>query len=516
MVDEAHCISEWGHNFRPDYLKLPVYCSQLNIPQVLLLTATATPQVIKDMGAKFAIEQQDIVVTGFYRSNLDLNVLACPEEEKKTKLLAVLKEKKLVPTIVYVTLQNTADTMAAYLSGHGVPAQAYHAGLANEARLRIQNGFMKGEINCIVATIAFGMGVDKPDIRAVVHFDLPKSIENYSQEIGRAGRDGHLSMCTVLANRQSTRVLENFVYGDTPDLAAIRFVIDEIGKNDLGTPWEVMLNRLSFDSNIRQLPLKTLLVYLELKGVIEPQFSYFADYRFKPLISIEQIVDKFEGERKSFVEALFKASPKSRTWHSVDFDVLWLGYQSDRTRAVTALDYFAQKGWLELESKQMTDVYHVCQPQTCIGKEASGLSEQIYRLFINKEETEIGRVHGMLALFETQSCLSHRLAGYFADLNAPEHCGHCSVCRGLIASLPEPTPAPTLDISQLQYWRQPFFDAGATAHVEISPDALSRYLCGIFTPLTRRLKAGKLIGFGKLSQYPFEKVKAYSAQLCKL
>ena len=513
VVDEAHCISEWGHNFRPDYLKLPVYCSQLNIPQVLLLTATATPQVINDMGAKFAIKPEDIVVTGFYRGNLDLNVLPCREKEKPARLLEEMNTASPSPTIVYVTLQNSAETVARYLSNHGVPASAYHAGMQSDVRQKIQHDFMHGKINCIVATIAFGMGIDKSDIRTVIHYDLPKSIENYSQEIGRAGRDGKPSVCSVLANREALSVLENFVYGDTPDLSAIRAVIDEIGRTEPGKPWELMLNSLSRDCNIRQLPLKTLLVYLELEGVIEPQYSYFADYRFKTLMPVDQIIGQFEGERKFFIEALFAASAKSRIWHTVDFDVLWHAYQAERQRAVTALDYLADKGWIALESKQMTDVFRLCRPEACAGENAAGLSHAIHTLFMTKEGTEIKRVHAMLALFETQTCLSHRLASYFADEHVPTRCGHCSVCRGHAAVLPKANPQPELDISQLQRWCQPFLDAGTSNHVDITAEALARYLCGIATPLTTKLKAGKMTGFGKLAPYPFSEVKAACKQI---
>jgi ATP-dependent DNA helicase RecQ len=269
VIDEAHCISEWGHNFRPDYLKLPDYQRQFRIPQVLLLTATATPPVIADMQKKFAIAAADVVTTGFYRSNLNLQVEPVGGADKQRRLIEWLGAKAGQPSIVYVTQQKTAEQVAERLSQRGIAASAYHAGMAHEAREAIQRQFMAGRINCIVATIAFGMGIDKADIRNVVHFDLPKSIENYSQEIGRAGRDGQPSDCLVLANRDSLSLLENFVYGDTPELEGIRCVLDKLLSESENGEWELMLNQLSEQSNIRQLPLKTLLVQLELRGIIQ-------------------------------------------------------------------------------------------------------------------------------------------------------------------------------------------------------------------------------------------------------
>ena len=301
VIDEAHCISEWGHNFRPDYLKLPDYQRQFGIPQVLLLTATATPPVIADMQQKFAIAAEDVVTTGFYRANLNLLVEPVSGADKQRRLEQWLGVKAGEPSIVYVTQQKTAEQVAARLSQRSIVASAYHAGMPHEAREAIQRQFMAGQINCIVATIAFGMGIDKSDIRNVVHFDLPKSIENYSQEIGRAGRDGQPSDCLVLANRDSLNVLENFVYGDTPELDGIRCVLDELLSAGQGGEWELMLNQLSEQSNIRQLPLKTLLVQLELRGIIAPRYAYFAEYRFKYLLEPEALLEAFDGERRQFV-----------------------------------------------------------------------------------------------------------------------------------------------------------------------------------------------------------------------
>ncbi|WP_318421968.1 RecQ family ATP-dependent DNA helicase [Photobacterium leiognathi] len=504
VVDEAHCISEWGHNFRPDYLKLPHYQQSLNIPQVLLLTATATPAVINDMQEKFNIAKDDIIVTGFYRHNLDLTILAAQDDEKLDVLQHQLTAQPNVPSIVYVTLQHTAEEIADTLTRNHIPAQAYHAGMDAERRQNIQQQFMAGSINCIVATIAFGMGIDKSDIRQVIHFDLPKSIENYSQEIGRAGRDGKESTCTVIANKSGLNVLQNFIYGDTPDRSAIAAVLAEIKAQS--QQWEVMNNRLSKDANIRLLPLKTLLVYLEIRHIIEPLYTYFADYRFKLNVNQQEIINRFNGERRHFVEAIFACSSKAKIWHTLDMDALWQGYQAERKRVVAAIDYFNEQGWITLESKQMTDVYKITNHQFDIELE----SEALYQLFQQKENSEIKRIESMVDFFESKTCLSHQLAYYFADHHAPEQCDHCSVCRGKSITLP---PLPTLpDVSDqvLTQWCDQFINA-----CDIAPSvaAITRFLNGMTTPLTTKIKAKQFDGFGQLEAYPFEQTYAHIQRL---
>ena len=508
VVDEAHCISEWGHNFRPDYLKLPDYQRQFNIPQTLLLTATATPPVIADMQAKFAIAAQDVVTTGFYRPNLNLLVEPVSGFGKQRRLVEWLADKAGQPTIVYVTQQKTAEQVAEHLGQRGFPASAYHAGMGHELRESIQRRFMGGELNCIVATIAFGMGIDKSDIRNVVHYDLPKSIENYSQEIGRAGRDGQPSDCLVLANRDSLSVLQNFVYGDTPEREGIRCVLEELRQAGAGGQWELMLNQLSDQSNIRQLPLKTLLVQLELKGIIAPRFAYFAEYRFKYLLEPEALVAKFEGERRQFVEAIVHTSARARTWCTLDFDALYQQHGADRARVVKALEYFQEKGWIELESKQMTEVYALLDASF----DAEALSGELHAYFKQHEASEITRIDNMLALFESAECLSQRLAEYFGDRQAPQSCGHCSVCRGQVAQLPAPpalAPLAEIDLDARcadfdQRYRQ------LKGHAP-SAECRTRFLCGISVPLFTKLKARQLPGFASLEAYPYAEVRAQLA-----
>ncbi|MGL5070453.1 MAG: RecQ family ATP-dependent DNA helicase [Aeromonas salmonicida] len=498
VVDEAHCISEWGHNFRPDYLKLPAYRLELKIPQVLLLTATATPAVMADMQAKFDIEDEGLVVTGFYRANLDLAVVPLPAEARDDWLQAEVRREPTAPTIVYVTLQHTAQQCADLLQRAGIRARAYHAGLDSALRSQIQHDFMAGKVDCIVATIAFGMGIDKADIRRVIHYDLPKSIENYSQEIGRAGRDGHPSRCIVLANRAQLPVLENFVYGDTPDRAAIVALLEILSQS--GSEWEFGLLRLSNDTNIRQLPLKTLLVYLEMAGIIMPAYSYFAEYRFKFVLDKAEILTRFNPDRRQFLEQLFACAPQARSWCTMDFDALWQGYQGERHRAAAALDYLQQQGWIELESKQMTDVYRVLRQNVDI----NALADELYVLFEKKELSELARLQALLAFFTSSHCLSQELARYFADEQAPSKCGHCSVCRGEVAVLPT---LPTLTLPNengLRAWCDPLIALCHTRH----PRILTRFLCGIATPLTTRVKAKSLAGFGQLAAHPFAEVLA--------
>jgi ATP-dependent DNA helicase RecQ len=511
VVDEAHCISEWGHNFRPDYLKLPDYQRQFNIPQTLLLTATATPKVIADMQAKFAIAAEDVVTTGFYRPNLSLLVEPVRGEDKRRRLVQWMAERAGQPTIVYVTLQKTAEHIAEHLGRHGIQAEAYHAGLPHEQREAIQKRFMGGQSNCIVATIAFGMGIDKSDIRNVVHFDLPKSIENYSQEIGRAGRDGQPSDCLLLANRDSLNVLENFVYGDTPERDGIRHVLEELQAAAPEGQWEFLLGPLADQSNIRALPLKTLLVQLELRGLIAPRYAYYAEYRFKYLLEPEALLERFEGERRDFVAAIIQTSSRARTWATVNFEAMYTQHSAERNRVVKALDYFQEKGWVELESKQMTEVYNVLHSSF----DSQVLSGELHDYFSRHEQTEVARIHAMLELFATERCLGYRLAEYFGDHNAPERCGHCSVCHGQIARLPAPPELPALVDKSFPALCGDFIhrheqQTGSAP----SAERLTRFLCGISVPLFTRLKARTIAGYAALEEYPYADVRAWAqAQL---
>lgn len=499
VIDEAHCISEWGHNFRPGYLKIPWYRKKFKIPQVLLLTATATRKVIRDMCEKLGVPPVNVTITGFYRDNIFIQVSPTPGREKDRQLLTRINENRQAATIVYVTLQKTAARVAAMLAGNGVKALAYHAGMKKDEREVVQNCFMQGEINCVVATIAFGMGIDKKDIRRVIHYDLPKSIESYSQEIGRSGRDGKPSYCEVLASRDNINVLKNFIYGDTPDEQGILALLNIIQQHN---KWEVKITTLSYELDIRVLPLKTLLVYLEIEGIIEPLYTYFEEFVFKYVDNPDQIINRFKGERKEFVTAILAHCRTRKIWTAVDIGSILDTYQADRKRVVTALEYFDQKGWIELQSRGAVDVYHIktrdFNPNNLTGK--------LYTLFKEKENFDINRIDQMVAFFESSACLSFRLAAYFGEIISSPGCGHCSYCRTRGVIIEKDVCLPPLDTFNLADLAA---DLQKIAGKPLAGVTLAKFFCGIKTPQFIRLRAGRLPHFGILENYPFSEVKAW-------
>ncbi|MDN3380548.1 MULTISPECIES: RecQ family ATP-dependent DNA helicase [unclassified Pseudoalteromonas] len=509
VVDEAHCISEWGHNFRPDYLKLPRYREELNIPLVLLLTATATKKVKRDMSERFAISPECIVQTGFYRSNLDLSVLSVKSAEKDITLANIVREQQ-GPGIVYVTLQHTAEQVADTLSRQGLQAVAYHAGLEDTLRYGIQDDFMAGKINVVVATIAFGMGVDKSNIRFVIHYDLPKSIENYSQEIGRAGRDGQPSNCYTLANLDGLNTVENFVYGDTPELSGITHVINDIRQHNSdhqsgSRQWEMQEYSLSSDSNIRQLALKTLLVQLEMQGAITPLYAYYADFKYKFLVDKTQLLGHFDADRQAFLNLIFSHTQFKKIWGTLNFDTLTQAAQVDRKRVVAALDYLAEKNLIALETKRITQVYDV--HNEVINK--SDLAQQLHNYFVDKEQAEIKRIAALIRFFELNSCLSYNLARYFDDTQAPEQCGHCSVCRGQAVKL-EYSQTHNFAADEVIYQKVDELLSHLTSKGinNVGVETQCRFLAGMSVPLFARNKVRQLSGFGLCEQQRYSEIKA--------
>jgi ATP-dependent DNA helicase RecQ len=227
-VDEAHCISQWGHDFRPDYLNLRAAIEQVGRPPVTALTATATPQVQDDIATQLGLRTPARLVTGFNRPNLTFEVQHARDDADKLQRLRVLIAGTTGSVMIYTGTRRQAEEIGAWLEQWGVRGAVYHAGLDGQARRRVQEAFMRGQLRAIVATNAFGMGVDKPDVRLVAHYSLPGTVEAYYQEAGRGGRDGLPARCVLLYMPKDIDLQEWFIANDAPDQRGLRALLEAI------------------------------------------------------------------------------------------------------------------------------------------------------------------------------------------------------------------------------------------------------------------------------------------------
>jgi ATP-dependent DNA helicase RecQ len=497
-IDEAHCISQWGHNFRPDYLKIARLAKELNVGRVLALTATATPAVARDITAAFGIAPDDVVHTGFYRPNLRLHVTPTNAADRNELLLSRLRERPPGPAIVYVTLQRTAEDVAVFLARSGFDARAYHAGMTTEDRDAVQDAFMTSDHAIVVATIAFGMGVDKADIRYVYHYNLPKGLESYMQEIGRAGRDGVESICELFACADDVVTLENFSYGDTPTPEAIGSLLDDVLRR--GDVFDVSVYDLSSDHDVRPLVVKTLLAYLELENVIQSTGPFYSGFKFKPQKPSQDILARFDRDRAAFLARIFQHAHRGKTWFSLDVEQVARALREPRERIVAALGYLEELGDLVLEASGVRLGYRMVQRPADLGT----LRDDLATRFRQREESDIARIHRVLELAEHQGCLWAHLLDYFGETR--DDCGHCSRCEGIPARKLPPARHPPLNGSHAEQLRE-LRDEGHAALA--TPRQLARFLCGITSPATTRARLRGHPQFGVCESIPFQEVLAF-------
>jgi ATP-dependent DNA helicase RecQ len=495
-IDEAHCISQWGHNFRPDYLKLAELAKELSAERVLALTATATPNVLTDIRDAFGIEPEDAIRTSFYRPNLHLRSSVVDLSNQYQTLLSRVRDRPRGSTLVYVTLQRTAEEIAKQLTADGFAATPYHAGMEADKRASIQQDFIASDDSIVVATIAFGMGIDKSNIRYVYHFNPPKSLEAYAQEIGRAGRDGEDAICEMLLAPEDRTVLENFTYGDTPSRHSVGRLIELLSSE----PETCYLShyKLSYETDIRILVVRTLLTYLELDGYLKATSPRYDTYKIKPLVTSKSILDRFEGERREFLAGVFASLTKGRTWFTLNTTLAADKLKVDRARIIKAVDYMSEQNWLEVQVSDLVHGYRwlqrIEQPKT--------LADSLYQRLAERERGEIVRLDGVFEIAKADSCQPHTLSQHFGE-SLPQPCGHCSACVGEGPLTIPKTASPPVGASALKAIEDlaaEYPDRFTTARDR------ARFLCGLSSPGFVRGRLTRHASYGVCDRVPFADV----------
>jgi ATP-dependent DNA helicase RecQ len=339
VVDEAHCVSQWGHDFRPDYFRLADAARYLGARAIVASTATATPRVAGDIVRRLALRDPVRVATGFDRPNISFCALRPAPHEKHALLVGALGQEDALPAIVYAGTRAGSDELAGRLREDlGVVAEAYHAGLDRERRAAVQRAFLADEVDVVVATNAFGMGVDKPNVRTVIHSSVPASLEAYYQEAGRAGRDGAPARALLLAENRDKALHVHFIKRDELDeklperLAELLFrYAEDPGLPGLSTPrYEAeaddVARRLGCDSD----QLRALVGHLARAGVIQPAPS-------SPDRLAGRIVGAFDGRSRATIRTSMGDAASAR-WRQ--YRDIWAWVEGDQCRRRAILRHF--------------------------------------------------------------------------------------------------------------------------------------------------------------------------------
>ncbi len=422
VIDEAHCISTWGHNFRPDYLRLPEIIEEISPKQILALTATATKEVEKDIQIKLKINAK-VFKASFDRPNLYLEVILLKENIKKELFLVDLLKKLNGSTIVFVTYRTSAEKISELLNSKGIKSVHYHAGLEREVRDKIQNQFISGESRVIVATIAFGMGIDKANIRNIIHYNLPQSIENYYQEVGRAGRDGNVSNCILLLTKADEFKIKSLISDSWPDENKIKNILAYL-KSKKNRYFFTTTRKICFDCEIKEIPTNLILHRLEEFGAIKVFTNVI--YQVKPLFfkSYSQIVAE-NSEYQKDLEKIFSADffkNKRKLW--LVFEELIEHTGLHYFRILEILNYLRRKDYLHFSETMRKDLIWI--------KEQINDFDilPLVKLFDSILKRDLNKVDLLIKCLTQAGCIRKNVLVYFDELDLKNSCEMCSFCVG--------------------------------------------------------------------------------------
>jgi len=441
-VDEAHCISTWGHDFRPAYLGLGRLREHLRCP-VIALTATATPEVRDDIIAQLRLRRPVVVAKGFDRPNLRWHVLAAHNDAEKDHLVRLLlrpfRDGAPGVAIVYAATRRTVDSIADLLVRAGYPAAGYHAGVKGAERRRLQESFMAGAVRVVVATNAFGMGIDKPDVRLVVHYHTPASLEDYYQEAGRAGRDGQDADCVLLhayADRFTHEFLIDRANPDRGTIAAVYAHMRRAARPDgfvpLGADLRRIVDSLAGGADRADSVLRLLETHGVIRGVARPGARPWIRLIARPA----RIRDELAGrsDELAVLRALWNAAGAA-LYRGREFSAHWLERVTgspDRTAAI--LDGLRARTLLDWRPPAPRRM-----PELLVNVPATQLPLP-WKEMRRRRRLDLEKLRAMQAYAYQRSCRRAFILRYFGD-QAPPRCGACDRCLrpdGILPGWPAP------------------------------------------------------------------------------
>ncbi len=441
VVDEAHCVSAWGHSFRPDYLRLPRWWKQRGFSSMLALTATATPLVRRDLMQAFGIPEERVLALSPYRPNIRRCVQAVSDATAcDAALTSFLRVPAHRPAIVYTRTRKGAEEAAGRLQQAGYAAACYHAGQPAELRARLQDDFLSNAVDVLVATIAFGMGVDKPDVRSVIHINLPSSPEAYLQESGRAGRDG--AACTSLVCLHGGDAVEarNRIAAAEPDAEGILRCVRWL----LPAPRRVVsLWELGTSCDVPEDAVVRALERLEELGAVEVEAEGAKYYKLRPLFSLSTILDgrdECERTRLRWLDAHREGEVES----------VADAWDCSYAEAMGALRECEASGEWKLTFRQRALCLHALPPAGggAAAVDARCVAQELVAYYARRQERDLARQEELIAMLSAPGCINAALNRYFMEecaepLPSSGACGHCSPCEvGSATEMPSYTPPP--------------------------------------------------------------------------
>lgn len=470
-IDEAHCISEWGHDFRPVYRRIPeMMGSAAEGLRWLALTATATPEVRRDIVDALKLKDPEIISRGFNRPNLQWWVIQ--EEQKKRRLQEILTRAS-GSGLIYAGTRAGCEHISDWLTGKGWPCEPYHAGLTSQEREQVQNRWIENKLPLVAATNAFGMGIDKPDCRFVVHYDMSKSIEAYYQEAGRAGRDGDESYPILLVSKSDLKAAKKAILDSWPDrkqLAAVYNAVCDHWNLAAGSPMDEV-KKVDMDQVRKRsrLPLRLAfsgLRILDQLGILKLSQNHEPQAGIRFLVtgeSLRNLLDRMvKPGKREFLDRLYRMmGPESENkMIFIDQRFMLNRLQTSAKMLENGLKVLSDEGILAYSLIHNEPVGRLLEPR--------------YQYFTHSE-TEIlkhrsrllKKLDYMIGYIQTKGCRSRYIRTYFGEEKVPQYCGKCDNCRkkadkgvtvediSKVTSMLQDKPLPFETIRKQTRWRHP-------------------------------------------------------------